>query len=87
MQLTVKHPHGAYQINKSQSSLSFGIKQVQHSVQLRAETYEKIDSAGQEEAQGHNPLLTEAVNQKSVHKSGKTVDDTMKGQEYTQLSL
>ena len=87
LKITVKHPHRSYEIYKSQGSLSFCVKKVQHAVELRAETDEQVDNTSEEQAQRHDLPLAETVHKHTVDEPRKSVDDAVQGQEDTELGL
>ena len=69
LNISIEHPERTYKIDKSHRRLSLCVKKIEHSVQFRAEAYEKVDDTGQEKAQSHDFLLAEPVHKNTIGKS------------------
>ena len=87
LKISVKNPQRTDQIYKTESGLSFRVKKCQHAVQLRAEADDEIDRTREQKSQRHDLSLAETVHQHSVDETRESVDDAVKGEEYTQLGL
>lgn len=87
MDVTVYNPKGSDQIYKSHCRLSFRVQKVEYSVELRTEGNCEIDYCRYDESSGQKFPAAAAVSYEAVHKTGESIDDTIKGDECTELKL
>ena len=87
LSVTVYHPKASDEYNHSGGSLSGSVEEMEEPVHLRAETYQDVHHSGKQESEGHHLLAGNPVCKEAVDEPGNTVDDSVKGQEETELGL
>ena len=87
LKIAVKHPERTDKVDKSHCGLSFSIQKIEHSVKLRAETYDEIHGTSQQKAQCHDLLLAVAVYKHSIDETRKAINDTVGCKEDSKLNF